>query len=156
MKYKFIGYGSLLSHKSLKETIKDKKFLPVIVKGYKRIFNLRDNSKYDVLNLKKDKRYYFNGVVFEINEKELQKLKKREDDYNLEEVKYYDFYTKKKLGKALVVIDYLVGIDKDGKPKEEYLEMCRSAAYKIGDDFGKVWDKTTYTSNGKKIKDLMS
>ncbi|MEK6908744.1 MAG: hypothetical protein AABX23_01690 [Nanoarchaeota archaeon] len=55
---KFIGYGSLLSHSSLKETIKDKKFTPIIVKGYKRIFNLkiRNNGKTDILNLIKDKR----------------------------------------------------------------------------------------------------
>ena len=54
----FIGYGSLLSHPSLKETIKDKRFMPIIIKGFKRVFNLdiRKNGKSDVLNIIKDKK----------------------------------------------------------------------------------------------------
>lgn len=55
MKYNIIGYGSLISHKSLSKTIPDKHFTPVIVKGYERIFDLavKKGSCPDVLNLKK-------------------------------------------------------------------------------------------------------
>lgn len=154
MQNNFVGYGSLLNHNSLKETVHDKKFKLVIVKGYKRIFNLdiRKNGKSDVLNVVKSKNNFFNGVMFKISESDLFKLKKREDEYNLEEVIVYDFKTKKRLGKALIAIDYFVGIDHDHKkPNEHYFHLCREGAYHLGKDFGKVWDETTYTSDNKKI-----
>jgi cation transport regulator ChaC len=155
MEYNFIGYGSLISHKSLRETVKDRKFKPVIVKGFKRIFNLRLNEREgDVLNVVKDRRCFFNGVMFRVNDSELVKLKEREDDYNLEEAEAYDFSTKKKLGKGFVVVDYMVGIDKKKrKPSKSYFELCREAAYHISKEFGKMWDETTYTSNGKSVRE---
>ncbi|MBI5803714.1 gamma-glutamylcyclotransferase [Candidatus Pacearchaeota archaeon] len=155
MKYSFVGYGSLLSHKSLQETIPNKKFKPVIVKGYKREFNLEDNKeKKDFLNLVKNKKSYFNGVMFEVDDKELIRLKKREDFYNLEQTSAYDFKNKKKLGKCFVVIDNFVSLDHKGElPNKTYFIMCREAAYHISKDFGKLWDKTTFTSNGEKIED---
>ena len=50
-----IGYGSLISHNSLKETINNKHFKPVIIKGYKRIFDIyvKKNENSDILNLEK-------------------------------------------------------------------------------------------------------
>ena len=84
------------------------------------------------------------------------KIKKREDEYSLEEVEVYDFKTEKRLGNGLVAIDYLVNLDNTRKkPNKHYLELCRKSAYKIGKEFGKVWDETTYTSNGKKISDWL-
>ena len=99
MIYNFVGYGSLLSHKSLKETLKDKKFKPVIVKGYKRIFDLitRRNQNSDVLNLEKSKKHFFNGVMFSTDEKELKKLCKRETEYTLEKTYAYNWGTRKKI-----------------------------------------------------------
>ena len=152
MHHNFIGYGSLMSHNSLKKTIKDKKFTPVIVKGYKRVFDLKENSS-DVLNLEKSPKSYFNGIMFSINDKELIKLKEREDDYNLEETKVYDFKTEKSLGIALIVIDYLVNIDKKLLPDKSYFILCREAAYHISEEFGKLWDETTYTSKEEKVSD---
>src|SRR3989344_2159066 len=35
MEYNLIGYGSLISHNSLKESCKDKEFIPVTIKNYK-------------------------------------------------------------------------------------------------------------------------
>ncbi len=152
----FVGYGSLINHQSLKETISDKKFIPIIVKGYKRIFDLeiRKNGKTDVLNLVKNKNKFFNGVLFKVNEKELKKLKKRESEYNIEEVNIYDFKTKKKCGKALIAIDYFIGIDYNHKkPNEHYFNLCRTGAYNLSKEFGKIWDETTYTSDNIKISD---
>jgi cation transport regulator ChaC len=158
MKYKVIGYGSLISHKSLKETIHDRKFEPVIVKGYKRIFNLAVNPKenYDVLNLEKDKKAEFNGVLFKVNEEELKKIKLREVEYNLEESEAYDFKTKKPLGKSFIVIDYTVNIDKNHKnPSKKYFILCREAAYHISQQFGEMWDKTTYISDNELVLDWL-
>ncbi|MBU0907882.1 MAG: gamma-glutamylcyclotransferase [Nanoarchaeota archaeon] len=156
MKYQIVGYGSLLSHKSLQETLQNKHFHPVIVKGYKRIFNVMDCSSKnpDVLNLKKSKNHFFNGVLFEVNDKELAELKKREDCYNLEETKCYDFKTKKPLGKCLLCIDHHLAIDHHHKnPNKGYFILCREAAYHISKKFGLLWDKTTFTSKNEKISD---
>ncbi|GEM_PF-1882057 len=150
-KYPIVGYGSLLSHSSLKKTIRDKKFQKIIIKGYKRIFNLIDGKK-DILNLEKSKKNYFNAILFYANKKELKKIKLREDEYNLEKVDVFDFITKEKICQAYISIDYIVDIDNKKKnPDKKYFILCRSAAYSLGNDFGKFWDKTTYTSQNKKI-----
>ena len=150
-RFKVVGYGSLISHESLKETVRNKKFTPVIVKGYKRIFNLIDGKK-DVLNIVKDKDSKFNGVLFSVDESELKKLIKRELEYSMEKVEVYNFKTNKKIGKAFTFIDYFLDID-DGKitPNKSYFLLCREAAYHISNDFGEMWDKTTFTSDGKQI-----
>lgn len=156
MEHNFIGYGSLLNEESLSETISKKKFLPVIVKGYKRIFNLktREHKNADVLNLKKSSSSFFNAVLFQVSDEELKKLSLREAEYNLEEVNYYDSLGGRKMGKGIVAIDFFVEIDSEKKlPSKSYFIMCRSAAYKIGKEFGKIWDDTTYIADGEKVSD---
>lgn len=152
MIYSMVGYGSLMSHDSLKETIKDKHFLPVIVNGYKRIFNLSMGNGRDVLNLEKSAKSKFNGVLFKVNERDLREIKIREDEYNLEKTQVYDFRTGKPLGESLVVIDYLIDIDlKKHLPDKSYFILCRESAYHISKDFGEMWDETTFTSTGEKV-----
>jgi|SRR3989344_584788 len=152
MEYSIVGYGSLISHKSLKQTLKDKRFVPVIVKGYERIFNLSSDNGKDVLNLKISPKAKFNCVLFKVDEKELKEIKLREDEYNLEKTKVYDFKTGKFLGEALIVIDYIVDIDKKGHfPDKGYFILCREAAYHINKEFGQMWDETTFTADGKKV-----
>ncbi|MBI2451493.1 gamma-glutamylcyclotransferase [Candidatus Pacearchaeota archaeon] len=154
MNYKIVGYGSLISHKSLRESIPDKHFVPVIVRGFKRVFNLglEKGKDPDVLNVVKDKKHFFNGVLFDVNEKELKKIKEREDDYNLEQIGAYDFLTGKELCKCFILIDQFVGIDhKKKKPNKSYFILCREAAYHISREFGKIWDETTFVSTGKKV-----
>ena len=154
MEYEIVGYGSLISHNSLKETCKDKEFQEVIIKGYKRIFNIAKNNKFDILNIKESKKDKLNAVLFKVNEKELKKLKEREDWYNFEETLTYDFKTDKLLTKALISIDHTVCIDKSNHPpNKSYFILCREAAYHISKDFGKFWDETTFNSSGKKVSD---
>ncbi len=154
MDYNIIGYGSLLSHKSLKEDCKDKKFKQVIVKGYKRIFNIDEGNSHDVLNLTPEKSSAFNGVLFKVNDRELKKLKEREDWYNIEESECYNFNTNKKAGKCLLFIDHMILIDKHHKnPDKRYFILCREAAYHISKKFGRYWDETTYVSSGKKVSE---
>lgn len=155
MNYNFIGYGSLMSHRSLRETIPDRKFKLVLVKGYKRVFNLLgDENKKDFLNIIKNRGSLFNGVMFKVNESELRKVKEREDDYNLDKTTAYDFLTRKKIGECFMVSDFLVGIDRKGLlPDKRYFVLCREAAYHINYNFGRFWDKTTFTSKGERISD---
>ncbi len=154
MKYNLVGYGSLISHKSLRRTIPDRHFTPVLVKGYKRVFNLslKGGDDPDVLNVVRSKGHSFNGVLFQVDDTELRTIKERESDYNLEESFAYDFAIGKKLCKCLLVTDLLVAIDRRGKkPNKDYFLLCREAAYHISKKFGQFWDETTYTSKGDKI-----
>ena len=154
MKYNLVGYGSLMSHQSLREEIPDKHFTPVIIKKYKRIFNLaeKDTKDPDVLNVIKSPKAIFNGVMFQVNDSELKKIKKREEEYNLEETWAYDFLTKRKLCKCLIVTDNFVSIDrKKQKPNKRYFTLCREAAYHISKEFGMYWDNSTFIADGEKV-----
>ena len=153
-KYKLVGYGSLISHKSFRPNPHTKAIEPVVIKGYKRVFNISEGKgkEADILNLVKSSKSKFNGVLFELDDNKLKKLKKREDWYNFEETFCYDFKTGKKLAKCLICVDHYLYIDKKNKlPKKSYFVLCREAAYHINKEFGKFWDDTTFTSSGKKI-----
>ncbi len=151
MKYKVVGYGSILSHKSLRETVPDKHFEPVIVKGYKRVFDIVQH-KSDVLNLEKSKGHSFNGVMFTVDAEQLKKLKKRESGYNLEKVWAYKFPSDKRISQCSLFVDHCVAIDKHHlNPQKSYFKLCREAAYHINKDFGRMWDSTTYLSDGTKV-----
>jgi hypothetical protein len=114
----------------------------------------KDHS--NLLNIKKNKNSNINGVLFQVNETELVKLKEREIEYDLEEVWTYDFKTGKKLIKCLIFIDHFIALDKHNKkPKKPYFILCREAAYSVSKEFGEYWDNTTYNSNGKKIKNWL-
>lgn len=149
----FFAYGSLMSHKSLKKTIQNKRYKQAIIKNCKRIFNIKER-RFDVLNLLKSRNSMVNGVLFKLNKSELKKIKKRESGYNLEQTWAYDFKTRKKLCTCFLVIDYHVCIDQSkNKPSKDYFILCREAAYHISKKFGKMWDDTTYTSDGKSISE---
>ena len=80
------GYGSLLNKKELKnEFNKKKKIIPVIVTGLKRSFDVSSSSssgsKYKVLGVQDSKKAWCNGVLFKVNEEELDKLIERESNY---------------------------------------------------------------------------
>lgn len=154
MEYNLVGYGSLISHNSLRETINNKHFKPVFIKGYKRIFDItaEKGKNSDVLNLEKSKNSALNAVLFKVNEKELEKIKKRENWYNLETTKAYDFNSKKALGNCFIVIDYSIRIDKKNKlPSKKYFILCREAAYHISKSFGQLWDKTTFIADNERV-----
>lgn len=158
MNYNFVGYGSLISHPSMMETIHDRPFTPVMIKGYKRVFNLsiKKSSDSDVLNVEESQNSTFNGVLFQVNEIELKKLMARENLYELKETVAYDFVNGKHLCKCYIVVDSDKSIDKLNKaPNKEYFVLCREAAYKISTKFGLVWDQTTFTAAGQKISDWL-
>ena len=160
----FIGYGSLLSHAWIRETLSDRTFYPVIVEGFKRIFNVDDveersrAKKYaDILNIIESPGIFFNGVLFKIDEVELIELKSREDVYVFERVATKDYYTGTIIEPCFVSIDYNIDIDIGKKyPDKNYLHLCREAAYAISDDFGTLWDQTTYLSSGMPVSEYLA
>ncbi|MCF7835444.1 gamma-glutamylcyclotransferase [Candidatus Gracilibacteria bacterium] len=156
----FIGYGSLLSHNSLKKTIKDRDFIPVIVKGFKRIFNVdldpNSNKDLDVLNIVKDKNSFFNGILIKITDEELLKLKEREKHYVFEKVEAKDINSNKIYKNCILSIDHNLDIDLGfKKPDQSYFDLCREAAYHINENFGNMFDETTFTSDGTRVKEFL-
>ena len=151
--YKVVGYGSLISHHSLQETIPDRKFVAILVKGYKRIFNVMAKNHTDVLNIEKKTGHFFNGVLFTVNEDELRKIKRRErPQYEFKKSWAYEFETNKKISLALLAIDLHTSIDHHNHlPNWLYLKSCREAAYAISQKFGQMWDQTTYLNNGEQL-----
>ena len=149
MKFNFVGYGSLVSHKSLRETVTDKKFRLVCIKGFKRIFDIEE-KRGDVLNILPSRKDKFNGVMFKLDKDEMRKMKRRENGYKMVETNVFDFKTRKSLGRALVAEDLNYEIDHSKRlPSKAYFILCREAAYHISRNFGSMWDKTTFISNGQ-------
>src|SRR3989344_6762691 len=82
MKSKYIfGYGSLMNPKSLKKTLPGKRSVrKVILLGYQRKINARVNG-YLYLNLVPSIGYKVEGILIYLNQKEFNKIKKREIGY---------------------------------------------------------------------------
>jgi hypothetical protein len=77
------GYGSLINKEELKNEFNiKKKVIPVIVSGFTRSFDVSSSGdKYKVLGIKNKKGAWCNGIVFKVNEEELEKLIERESNY---------------------------------------------------------------------------
>lgn len=159
-KYQIVGYGSLMSHKSLRETIPDHNFKQVIIKGYQRIFNvmIEKSKNPDNVNLTKKKGYACNGVLFSVDKDDFTKIKERESpEYKLQKSAVFDFNSGKKIGSAFIAIDHCIHIDNlKQKPNKSYFILCREAAYHISTHFGRYWDQTTYTSSGENIQQWLN
>lgn len=154
MRYYFVAYGSLMDHQALTESIVDRHFTPVIVKGFRRVFDVKDvkSKDPDVLNVEKARGHEFNGVLFRVSHPELRKLMKRETEYKLTRVQAREFLTGKLICRGFMVTDRGVGIDTgDRKPNRPYFIECRRAAYRVSAEFGRFYDATTYLSDGSKV-----
>ena len=154
MKYYFVAYGSLMDHRALKEHIPDRHLTPVVVRGWKRIFDVRDvkSRNPDVLNVLKSRGHDFNAMLFQVSHTELRKLVAFEVEYTLARVKVREFLTGKLLCSSFMVTDRGVGIDTQGrKPNRPYFIECRRAAYRTSEEFGRYYDETTYLSDGAKV-----
>lgn len=158
MQFHIIGYGSLLSAESLARTISERPGMPVIVPGYRRVFNMttKRTPGTNVLNLRRDAGSEFNAVLFEVNQNEFRELLKREFRYNVEEAEAIDFYTRKKVGSCLIFINEHIDLDDKNPPSPAYFDLCRKAAYEIGEDFGKAWDATTFLPQGTTVEQWVS
>lgn len=93
------GFGSLINlqsaQKSFSRVLTQDDLIPVVIKGYKRIWNSIENIKFDdnkevngvFLNLKKDENATVNGVMIKITQSEFEILKLREKNYSQIEIK---------------------------------------------------------------------
>jgi len=153
-----IGYGSLMDN--FTESI----YILVKVEGWKRIFNKVASREFwreqaldgeeAVLNVISSPGSYFNGIAYNLDDEQLSSLQEREQDYRLEGVEAIDLKTENGLS-ALLFVSYerdAAGqqiIRNDVNPIKAYLDVCRRGAYSFGENFGRMFDKTTFLADGK-------
>ncbi len=156
MSKKIFGYGSLINKTSLQKTAPDvEEIFPCYTKGFIRNFNIKWNRRYcpkfqrycSVLNLETSNYdNWIGGVYFEVNNKDFEALKQREDAYWIYEINLYDMYGK------FVDVWYTFSRRKhkehnfiENSPIQiEYLEICLQGALSFGQEFYENFCNTTY------------
>lgn len=164
-----VGFGTLLLQESLGDTVgSKKKFRPIIVKNYRRLFNLlpdhyeadnrlrNDYSEIGAANIEPAEGFQFNGLSFEANVSDLENLDARERYYKRSVVPYFDFETGEDLGMCHVYespLDarWLVRNTAKLLPLWRDIVYARVGAYRISEAFGKMYDATTYLADGKTL-----
>ncbi len=105
------GFGSLVNinsaQKSFKRKLENSDFIPVYVKGFKKVWNSIEHVIFDgeekitdaiFLNLQKDEKESTIGVLLKITEEEFEFLKLREKNYSCIEIdSVEDFKTDEKI-----------------------------------------------------------
>jgi hypothetical protein len=168
-----VGYGTLLLQESLGHTVgangaESKKYKPIIIKDYRRLFNLlpdhyeadnrlfADDREKGAANIEPAKGIHFNGLCFEADATDLENLDKRERYYKRSKVPYFDFETGANLGECHVYespLDarWLVSDNEKLLPLWRDIVYARVGAYRISEAFGKMYDDSTYLGDGKTL-----
>jgi len=167
-----VGYGTLLSRASVARTLgggmEGQLFTPVVVRDFKRLFNLRPDhytasmkhsrDPVEVLaaNAQPSPGSSFNGLAFRVAREELAALDERERWYDRVRVPLLSFPGEQPLGEAHI---YSAGegspwVPADGRallPRWEDVVLARGGAYEVGEEFGRMFDRTTYLADGKTL-----
>jgi len=166
-----VGYGTLLYAESVGDTIgsaaKKKVYHPVIIHGFKRLFNLLPphyKPSFKISNKPVEKAAaniivssasHFNGLAFEVEEHELIAIDKRERHYTRVKTIIYDFHTEKPMGEAFVYAanEEKARLTNDTAflPDWEDISWARTGAYSYGEKFGRMYDETTFLADGKTL-----
>lgn len=168
-----IGYGTLIYRASLGHTIGqtgagNREMVPVQVRGFRRLFNLRPDHytasnlwgrpglENGAMNVEPAEDESFNGLAFRVSPEELEKLDQRERYYDRLEAEVYDFATETPLGPGQVYSSRPDArwIERDpGKllPLWRDVAWARSGAYAISRRFGETFDRTTYLADGESL-----
>lgn len=166
-----VGFGTLLLQESLGDTIGAdgagrKRFRPIIVKNYRRLFNLlpdhyvadnrlrTDGTEIGAANIEPAAGEQFNGLAYEVDASDLERLDQRERYYVRRPVAYFDFETGEALGQCFVYESepnarWIVRNVQRLLPLWRDIVYARVGAYRIGTAFGKMYDQTTYLADGK-------
>lgn len=168
-----VGFGTLLLQESLGHTVgadgaKSKKYKPIIIKDYRRLFNLlpdhyeadnrlfEDGREKGAANIEPASGFRFNGLSFEADAADLENLDKRERYYKRSVVPHFDFETGENLGECHVYespLDarWLVRDNEKLLPLWRDIVYARVGAYRISEAFGKMYDQTTFLADGKTL-----
>jgi len=165
-----VGYGTLLHRGSLGHSIgrgaaHEKNLMAVVVRDYRRLFNLRpdhyeSSSKLGgaliengALNLEEAAGESFNGLAFPVEPQELENLDERERYYERIKVPMYSFETGDPVAEGYVyaAAPDAPWVEHDNAkimPLWRDIVWSREGAYQISDDFGRKFDDTTYLADG--------
>lgn len=168
-----IGFGTLLLKHSLGDTVggessDKKKYIPITVKGYKRLFNVvaqhytpthkmsRGNVEIGAANVEYSKEHSFNGVAFEVSDEEILLIDKRERYYERIEVQAHLFGSDKVLGEAFLycALPDSQSVESSNDkllPHWRDIDYARRGAYAISEEFGKAYDESTFMADGKTL-----
>lgn len=165
------GFGTLLLQESLDDTVgadAAKKFTPIVIKNYKRLFNLlpdhyeaynflrQDGIEKGAANIEPAEGFQFNGLSFLADPNDLDRLDKRERYYKRSAVTYYHFDTGEELGECYVYESplnarWIVRNNNKLLPLWRDIVYARVGAYRISKSFGEMYDATTYMADGKTL-----
>jgi ChaC-like protein len=157
------GYGSLINKEELKNEFNiKKKIIPVIVSGFTRSFDVSSSSssgssggKYKVLGIKNKKGAWCNGIVFKVNEEELDKLIERESNYTIKTIEQnrisFDYGKQLTFKKDDQVLCFypkpLYRLNKKQSTyrpiRPNYETICLEGARAFGSDFLRDFSETT-------------
>lgn len=152
------GYGSLINMKYTDEISNSltRRICPVMIKGLKREFNVSTESNtHKVLGIKKNVNHFCNGILFKVNEEELNKLKMREKQYyiiflNINHIIFKYNQTKQfKKGDRIICFiplkEYIYNKkDALNKPiSNRYFDICKEGCINISKEFYQDFIETT-------------
>lgn len=177
-----VGYGTLLDRASMKKTLgssaQAKPFLPVIIPGFRRLFNLVPDHYEPSFRLRKEpvevaaanvqvaEGGTLNGLAVPVTRQELAALDERERFYERVEVDIISFPEKKPLGRAFVYSappgsPWVRMADEALTPRWKDVRLARNGAYAVNRAFGEMYDATTFLADGhtpilKLYKEILS
>ena len=167
------GYGTLLLRESLGDTVSqesagEKELIPVVIQGCKRLYNLipdhypaesrlgRGPIEKAAANSIFAEGHSFNAIAFRVKTSELEMLDKRERYYKRVCAPCFEFPSKKLLGEC-----YFYMSEPDARwiendinkllPLWRDIVYARVGSYRISEDFGKLYDTTTWMADGKTL-----
>lgn len=166
-----VGYGTLLFRESLGHSIGSgaagtKDVQPIVVHGYRRLFNLRPDHYLPLTsnrlgvpgienaaaNVEAAEGHYFNGLAIPVTRDELVQLDLRERYYERRTVEGLDFESGTSVGECHVYVgvaqEYLVDDPQRLMPLWRDIVMARRGASAISEDFRRTFDSTTFVADG--------
>jgi hypothetical protein len=168
-----IGYGTLLNVTSLGRTLglgaaHSKSFTPAVIRGYRRLFNLRPDHyepslrfsslpiEAGAMNLEPCPGALVNAVAFLVTEEELAALDRRERYYRREDVPVYRFPDQTYIDQGAIYISKPNArwIERNPKrllPRWDDIVEARAGSYALGIEFGRMFDETTYLADGRTL-----
>jgi hypothetical protein len=168
-----VGYGTLLNRGSLGQSIgqasaQQKRIVPVLVRDYRRLFNLRpahyatsfkliqEPIENAAMNVEPAPGASFNGLAFEATATEFDALDRREQYYRRTATPVYDFDSGACIGHGHFYVsdpDASWIIRDVGRllPLWRDIVWARTGAYRIGNAFGRCYDETTYLADGRTL-----
>lgn len=168
-----VGYGTLLYRGSLGQSIgatvaESKPSVPVIVRNYKRLFNVRPEHyqsshklndagiELGAMNVEPSTGSSFNALALPVNTLELEILDQRERYYHRVTAPVHDFSTGEPVGLGHIYAADLGSkwVDRDIRqllPRWQDIVWARTGTYAISHAFGQYYDATTYLADGETL-----